>query len=64
MQKIIQTVRQTLMNPYFSATGWMLTSLAWFIAFAFFDRKITYIIFGIITFLFGLAFLSQARHIR
>lgn len=62
MQNIIQAVRQFFKNPYFSTVGWFLTSLAWFISFAFFERRIVYLIIGIITFLFGLIFLDQASH--
>ncbi|GHO69401.1 hypothetical protein KSC_082930 [Ktedonobacter sp. SOSP1-52] len=64
MPSLVQTLRQFFKNPYVSAMVCFLTSLAWFIAFAFFERRVVYLIIGIAAILFGLALLDQARRTK
>ncbi|GHO75306.1 hypothetical protein KSD_30770 [Ktedonobacter sp. SOSP1-85] len=64
MPSLVQTLRQFFKNPYVSVIGWFLTSLTWFIAFAFFERRVLYLVIGTVTILFALAFLDQARRTK
>lgn len=64
MPSPVQTLRQVFKNPYISVIGWFLMSLTWFIAFAFFERRVLYLIIGIVAVLFGLALLDQARRMK
>ncbi|EFH87456.1 hypothetical protein [Ktedonobacter racemifer] len=64
MSSLVQILRQFFKNPYVSAMVCFLTSLAWFIAFAFFERRVAYLVIGTVTILFALAFLDQARRTK
>lgn len=62
MSNMFLLVQRIFFNPYFSAIGLFVVSLGWFTAFTFFDRKVVYIIFGIITLFVGFSFFYRARH--